>query len=307
MDRILHRFDSFLFVRRSDLGLFLLRSGLAAIILYYCLSLRHDWIDLYRSEGEGIVSRDLTEAILNATSVWIPRLGWLVSAGQHVGLSEISVLNAVWWLMLGSAVGLLFGLTTRECAMAAWCLHLCSIKSNALISYGADNFVTIGCFYLMLAPLPDHLSADFRWRKIALKNNRSIGFFQRVLQLHLSLIYLFGGVGKLFGTGWWNGDSIWRALTRPPFNVLSPQLLISWRGIFPVVSVTICLLEAGYPVGMWWARTRRAWLVAIIVMHIAIGLTMGLYFFALIMIVLNLAAFAPEFSAVQRKHEITRY
>jgi hypothetical protein len=30
-------------------------------------------------------------------------------------------------------------------------------------------------------------------------------------------------------------------------------------------------------------------------MHLAIGLAMGLYFFALVMIVLNLAAFGPEF------------
>jgi len=31
-------------------------------------------------------------------------------------------------------------------------------------------------------------------------------------------------------------------------------------------------------------------------MHVAIGLTMGMYLFALVMIVLNVAAFGPEFS-----------
>jgi len=33
-------------------------------------------------------------------------------------------------------------------------------------------------------------------------------------------------------------------------------------------------------------------------MHIAIGLTMGMYLFALIMIVLNLAAFGPDFGSL---------
>jgi hypothetical protein len=38
-------------------------------------------------------------------------------------------------------------------------------------------------------------------------------------------------------------------------------------------------------------KTRVVWVVCILVMHVAIGLTMGLYLFALVMIVLNLAAF----------------
>jgi hypothetical protein len=44
------------------------------------------------------------------------------------------------------------------------------------------------------------------------------------------------------------------------------------------------------------AQTRAVWLIAIIAMHLAIGLAMGLYFFAFVMITLNLAAFGPEFS-----------
>ena len=45
-------------------------------------------------------------------------------------------------------------------------------------------------------------------------------------------------------------------------------------------------------------KTRFIWLVCIVAMHIAIGLTMGMYLFALIMIVLNLAAFGPDFGSL---------
>jgi hypothetical protein len=41
-------------------------------------------------------------------------------------------------------------------------------------------------------------------------------------------------------------------------------------------------------------KTRFVWLVCILGMHIAIGLTMGMYLFALVMIVLNLAAFGAD-------------
>ena len=38
--------------------------------------------------------------------------------------------------------------------MAGWFIHLCAVKSVNLMTYGVDNFTTIGLFYLMFAPLP---------------------------------------------------------------------------------------------------------------------------------------------------------
>ena len=43
------------------------------------------------------------------------------------------------------------------------------------------------------------------------------------------------------------------------------------------------------------------WLISVLGMHIAIGLTMGMYLFALIMIVLNVAAFGLDFSITETK------
>ena len=59
----------------------------------------------------------------------------------------------------------------------------------------------------------------------------------------------------------------------------------------PVLGISVCLIEVGYPVFIWMKKTRFLWLVCILAMHAAIGLTMGMYLFALVMIVLNLAAF----------------
>ncbi|MEP6937235.1 MAG: hypothetical protein ABI871_04115, partial [Chthoniobacterales bacterium] len=61
------------------------------------------------------------------------------------------------------------------------------------------------------------------------------------------------------------------------------------------VKLWLGLLETGYPLFIWLRKTRTFWLVAIVAMHLAIGLTMGLYLFALVMITLNLAAFGPNF------------
>jgi hypothetical protein len=92
---------------------------------------------------------------------------------------------------------------------------------------------------------------------------------------------------------WWNGTSIWRVMTSPPSDLISPQILVSWRYLLPFLGVAVCLLETGYPLFIWPKRTRIIWLTCILGMHVMIGLTMGLYLFSLIMIILNLAAFGP--------------
>ncbi|PYJ39440.1 MAG: hypothetical protein DME84_01715 [Verrucomicrobia bacterium] len=72
-----------------------------------------------------------------------------------------------------------------------------------------------------------------------------------------------------------------------------PEILIRLKYLFPVAGIAICLLEISYPVFIWNRRTRGIWLMCICAMHLAIGLTMGMYLFASIMIVLNVAAFGP--------------
>jgi hypothetical protein len=296
--------EKFLFSPESDKWLGVLRLGLGLQLVLYALSLKSDWNYLFAGTGGGLISRDLGEAILSLESPFIPRLGWLIALGAKVGLPEETVLSITWIALLGTGCSLLAGLFCRFFAILAWFLHLCAAKSGGLVSYGVDNFMTIGLFYLMLSPLPDRYALDHRWRKLRSKDRQWNGFFRRVLQIHLCLIYFFGGITKCLGSGWWNGTNIWRALTRPPFNILPPEILVRWKYFLPVLGISICLLETGYPVFIWLRKTRTIWLICILGMHIAIGLTMGMYLFALIMIVLNLAAFGPAFGIAQSKGSI---
>jgi hypothetical protein len=88
---------------------------------------------------------------------------------------------------------------------------------------------------------------------------------------------------------------VWRALTRPPFDLVPIDTLLHFSYFLPAIGILVCLLETAYPLGIWPKRIRPYWLGGILLMHLSIGLTMGLYLFALVMIVLNLAAFGPEF------------
>jgi hypothetical protein len=287
------RLLGFLFTAETDNWLAVLRVGLGFQVTFYSLSLRNDWNYLLSGTASGLVTRNLAEALLSLESHFIPRLGWLVAFGTHVGLCEEIVLSVAWFCLLVAGCGLLVGLACRYSAVLAWFLHLCAAKSGGFMSYGVDNFMTIGLFYLMLSPLPDRYALDWRLRELRPRDPQFLGFWRRVLQLHLCVIYFFSGLTKCLGSGWWDGSNVWRALIRPPFNVIDPEILVGCKYLFPVTGIFICLLEIGYPAFIWNSKTRKVWLISVCAMHAGIGLAMGMYLFAFIMIILNVAAFGP--------------
>jgi hypothetical protein len=284
----------FLFPTETDTWLAVLRIGLGLQVTVYALFLKSDWQYLFAGTGKGLVSRELGEAISSFDSPFIPKLGWLVALGGYVNIGEETVLSFAWACLLVAGCCVLLGLFCRPTAIIAWFLHLSAAQSGGLLAYGADNFMTMGLFYLMLSPLPDRYSLDHRLVKTKPKDPRLLGFWRRVLQVHLCLVYFFGGLAKCLGSGWWDGSNLWRALTRPPFDIISPDILIRFKYLLPILGISICLIELGYVFFIWMKKTRFVWLVCIVGMHIAIGLTMGMYLFALIMIVLNLAAFGGD-------------
>ena len=234
------RLSEFLFPAETDNWLAALRLGLGLQITLYSLSLRNDWNYLFSGTNNGLINRNLAEALLSVESHVVPRLGWLVALGAHADLHEKTVLSVAWICLLAAGSGLLVGLACQFSAVLAWFLHLCAAKSAGFMSYGVDNFMTIGLFYLMLSPLPDGYSLDWRLRKSRPKNQQLLGFWRRVLQLHLCVIYFFSGLTKCLGSGWWNGSSVWRALIRPPCNVIDPEILVRWKYLFPVAGIFIC-------------------------------------------------------------------
>jgi hypothetical protein len=296
MSNIEHAVRRFLFEPQSSIWLTALRIGLGLQVLFYGFSLRGDWLELLSQENQGLIRRDLTEAMLSAESPLIPRVGWIVDIGAYLGLSEKTALWWVWAVLMLAALLVVAGLFCRAASIITWLLYVCTTKSAEVLSYGLDNFTIIGLFYLAIAPLPDAWSLDAQWRRIPVRNASLHGLHRRVLQLHMCIIYFFGGIAKCAGRGWWNGTSLWRALTRAPFDVVPPEVLIRAALFLPAIAILVCVMEATYPIFIWPEKTRLPWFVGILGMHVGIALLMGMNLFAGIMIVLNIAAFGPGFA-----------
>ena len=283
----------FFFPADSGRWLSFLRIGLGLQVLLYVLFLDRDWNLLFGGQHTGLLGRDLGDAMTFVQSPFIPRLAWIISCLSKVGLNENAALALVWWSLLVLGGLMLMGLFCRPVAVVTWFLQLACAKSSGLLSYGADNLTTIGLFYLMIAPLPDPWSIDRILLHRTTSDPRLLGFHRRALQLHLSLIYFFGGLTKCLGSGWWNGTNIWRSLTIPPFNILPIHWVASLGFLLPAAGIALCLLDVTYPFLVWWRPLRKAVLFAICAMHLGIAMMMGMVLFGTIMIILNLAVFWP--------------
>jgi Vitamin K-dependent gamma-carboxylase len=294
-------FLGFLFPPETDTWLAVLRIGLGLQLAVYALFLRSDWHYLFASSGRGLVGREIGEAISSFDSPLIPTFGWLVAFGRNLNMSEEAVLTVAWVCLLSAGCFLLLGLLCRPAAIVAWFVHLCAAESGGLLAYGADSFMTTALFYLMLSPLPDRYSFDQWVTKTKPRNPQLLGFWRRVLQVHLCFVYFIGGLAKCLGNGWWDGSNLWRSLIGSPFSVVAPDVLVQFKYALPVLGISICLLEVTYPIFIWIRKTRPIWLVCILAMHAAIGLLMGLYLFALVMIVMNIAAFGIPSTITQTR------
>jgi vitamin K-dependent gamma-carboxylase-like protein len=301
-----NRLWSFLFIAEQDNWLTILRVGFGLQMAAYCVSLRSSWSYFLSGGANHLIGRNVSEAFTTMQSAWIPKVSWLLSGLQQLQIDEQTALAGIWYVLLVGAVCLIAGLFCRTAAALCWFLHLCVTKSGGPFSYGVDAFMTIGLFYLMLSPFPDRWALDARLWKAPKPDPAYLGFFRHVLQIHLCIIYFFGGLTKALGSGWWDGTNLWVALTRPPFTVIPPAIVARFGAWLPLLGICVWLLEITYPIMIWPNRTRLLWLVMICAMHFGIGFAMGMPLFAFVMIVMNVAAFGPASAAESTSETFVR-
>jgi hypothetical protein len=190
---------------------------------------------------------------------------------------------------------MLVGWLTRTSSILVWFLHWVLISSCSTLVYGVDMFAHVFLFLLIWAPAGDSLSIDAKLKQRVWDTGPSIWarLCLRACQLQLCLTYLDAGLEKARGIQWWNGELLWRTLSLPLYN--HNQVDFSWLALHPWITtiagwVTL-ILEIGYPIFIWPARTRRVWIFGIVGLHLGIIFLLGLHLFGLIMCLLTLALF----------------
>jgi hypothetical protein len=125
----------------------------------------------------------------------------------------------------------------------------------------------------------------------------------RLIQLSICVVYFFSGCGKLLGASWWEGTALWGAAANVQYRTLD----LTWMAGHPLLvnALTLGTLfwEVSYAALVWPRLTRPLALAMAVLVHLGIGLTMGMMEFGLAMIVANLAFVSPPNFPNRRTHQ----
>lgn len=200
-------------------------------------------------------------------------------------------------LLIWAAVLLIIGYHTRLAAAVAFVAVVSLHRRNPFVFQAGDNLLRSFSFYFLFAPAGVALSVD-RWRR------EKGGFWEfplrapwamRLIQVQLSLLYLFSVWEKVRGTTWNNGLAVSLAmrideLVRVPVpSSISDSLLISNVLTFGTLAIELACAV------LIWNRRACPWVLAAgFVLHLFIEITMRVGFFSLVIFLYYLAFIPPE-------------
>jgi HTTM domain len=261
-----------------------LRVGLPLLLLFHLLWLSNDVLSLHGSGG--IIPWELTNLLHDP---WVPGLPTLARAFLPLGIGAHTGVILLLSGYAGSLLSLALGFHTRLSAFLVWVLHLSLVTSGFASTYGVDQLANTFLFYLLLFP------SGRAWTFSSHREETIPVACLRLMQLHLCVIYLAAGLDKAMGIQWWNGEAIWQTVSQPVFSTFDLSWLAKCSWIPMFAGWATLVVEIGYVFFIWPRRTRKAWCIATIGLHLGVGLFMGLVFFSSVMILLTVCFFLiPE-------------
>ena len=240
------------------------------------------------------------------------RHGWL-SRSTIASLPEDGLLKWSWFYWIESpallwavhiAALIIFalftiGLWSRVMSVLAFLATISYINRASLAQFGLDDTNAMLAMYLMVGPSGAAYSVD-RWLKrhraggqLAIEPRIGANIAIRLLQVHMCVIYLFSGIGKIQGENWWNGNAILMAVANQEYQSLDVTWLIHYRWLAALLAHLTVFWEASYCVLVWPRLTRPIVLAIAVGIHLGIGAFLGMWTFGLAMIIGNLAFVSP--------------
>lgn len=310
--------DHFFLTPRTAETLAVLRIATGAMLCYiHCIWL----LDLTSFFGaNALLGLDVLDALHAKNYKWtyLARTDSLAVALIHEALAAIAgVLLAV-------------GFATRWTSIAAWFLTLMTVHRLTPFLFGLDQITLMLAMYLCIGRSADCWSFD-AWLaslrrgipKLPIGTARAIAnsailpvrsaklsqwmgwdedgracwsntLATRLIQIHLCVIYFFGGLGKLRGGMWWDGTAMWFSAASFEYQSLD----LTWIGYYPILGAVLTHVtlfwEVTYFALVWPKQTRPLVLAIAGMVHAAIAIFLGMVTFGLMMIVANLAFIEPE-------------
>jgi hypothetical protein len=194
---------------------------------------------------------------------------------------------------------LTLGWYTRVTSILAFIITLAYCHRLNQSTFGLDQINAVMATYLMLGRSGDVWSLD-RW--LATRGGEvapilpaaSTNIAIRLIQLHLCVIYLFGGIGKARGETWWDGSACWLAIANLEYRSFDLTWLGEHRWFIALLTHITVFWEMFYCFFVWHKLSRPICIGLAVAVHLGIALFLGMPTFGSAMIIANLAFVYPE-------------
>lgn len=191
------------------------------------------------------------------------------------------------------------GLFSRITTPLAWLVALAYFHRLVWTTGELEPMLALVLLYLSLGPSGTSFSLDavraghgFLGKpEASLTGNLSL----RLLQVHLTGVYLMMALGKFAGGAWWEGNAVWWLIAREETRLLDLTFM-SGQGLVLLEFWThvIAFYQLAFPVMVWSPRLRPLWLVLGIPVWVTLGVLLGQLEFAAIFLVAGLAFIPGE-------------
>ena len=229
---------------------------------------------------------------------------WLFGAGHGAwSLFDVLPVAVVHVLSTLSLVLFTVGWKTRWFAALSWVFVISYANRTIGAQFGFDQIATFLIAYLAIGNSGECYSVDAYLRRRGStrpgnQEKRTSSEWNtiatRLIQIHLCVVYLFAGIGKLQGVAWLNGEAILMAFSSFEYQTMSLTWLVHMMWLVNLLTLVSLFWELSYA-ALIWCRWTRLWCLGLAVLvHLGIGLSMGMLTFGLVMIVANMAFLSPS-------------
>jgi len=191
------------------------------------------------------------------------------------------------------------GLWTRVTSVLACLITLSYCHRSTGVWFGLDQINAFIAMYLMVGSAGGVYSLD-RWlacrsgAEAPIQPRIDTNVAVRLLQVHLCIVYLFGGIGKARGLPWWDGSAMASALTIQEYQSLNLLWMLRYPALLALLTHLTVFWETFYCFLVWPKLTRPVCLLLAVFVHGGIALALGMKTFGLAMLIANLAFVYPE-------------
>jgi len=193
-----------------------------------------------------------------------------------------------------AAVCATIGLAARPAVIVSLGLLLLMQRRNPFMLYGADGVLLHVALWLAWFPSGRVWSCD---RLIGARAGRPAGrtislWPLKALQAQMALIYLAAGLAKVATEPWRDGSAVYYALLSTGNDVFPGILAL--KPLLALMTYATVAIELGFPLLVFWRRTRWLALALISSLQLGIDLFMGIRLFGPVMYLGLLAFVRPS-------------